>query len=203
MHDRGSGGAMAPLLARGDAVLIVDVQRDFLTGGALAVPHGDEVVPVFNDYIARAEEVGAAVFASRDWHPRDHCSFHAAGGPWPPHCVADTGGARFAPGLRLPADVTIVSKGTAPESDAYSAFTGTDLAQALRARGIRRLWIGGLATDYCVAATVLDALAAGFDVFLMEDAIRAVDVKAGDGDRAIARMRGAGALPVRYTGVTT
>jgi nicotinamidase/pyrazinamidase len=105
--------------------------------------------------------------------------------------------------LHLPPDVTIVSKGTARESDAYSAFTGTDLAQALRDRGIRRLWIGGLATDYCVAATVFDALAAGFEGFLLQDAIRAVDVKEGDGDRAIARMREAGAVPVRYTSVTT
>lgn len=181
---------------RNDALLIIDVQRDFLPGGALAVSSGDAVVAPLNQYILRAARQGVPVFASRDWHPRDHCSFKARGGPWPPHCVADTEGARFSPDLRLPADAVIVSKATKADADAYSAFQDTALASELRARGIRRLWIGGLATDYCVLETVLDARKAGFDVFVIADAIKPVEVKSGDGARALARMREAGAVLV-------
>jgi nicotinamidase/pyrazinamidase len=179
----------------GTALLIVDVQRDFLPGGALAVPAGDGVVPVLNRYIEAARRRGMRVFASRDWHPPAHCSFRAQGGPWPPHCIAGSSGAGFAPDLALPADVVIVSKATHEESDAYSAFAGTDLAARLRALGVRRLLVGGLATDYCVLRTVLDALAAGFEVRLLDDAIRAVNLRAGDGERAVREMREAGAVP--------
>lgn len=179
---------------RNDALLIVDVQRDFLPGGALAVPAGDGVVAPINEYVARAVRQGVPVFASRDWHPPNHCSFRDRGGLWPPHCVADTEGAQFSPGLKLPTDAVIVSKATDKDADAYSAFQGTDLVRDLRTRAIRRLWIGGLATDYCVLGTVLDARQAGFDVLVIEDAIRPVEVKPGDGARAIAQMREAGAV---------
>jgi nicotinamidase/pyrazinamidase len=177
------------------ALLVVDVQRDFLPGGALAVPRGDEIVGVLNDYIALARERGMPVLASRDWHPVRHCSFREQGGPWPPHCIAHTPGADFAPGLALPPDTIVVSKATREGADAYSAFAGTGLAERLRSMGIAGLLVGGLATDYCVLNTVRDALAAGFAVTLLTDAVRAVDVRPGDGARAEAEMRSAGAVP--------
>lgn len=177
----------------GDALLLVDVQRDFLPGGALGVPDGDAVIAPLNDYLARARRTGAAVVASRDWHPADHCSFHAQGGPWPSHCIAGTPGAELAPELRLPLQTRVVDKATRSDRDAYSAFQDTGLAQALKSRGIRRLAVGGLATDYCVLRTVLDALSAGFQVVVLEDAIRAVDVNPGDGEKAKEQMRRAGA----------
>ncbi len=186
------------LLDRGDALIVVDVQRDFLPGGSLAVPDGDQVVPVLNACLERFAELGLPVFATRDWHPPDHCSFVDQGGTWPPHCVRETPGAAFADDLQLADDVTIVSKATSPGADAYSGFEGTDLAERLAAAGARRTFIGGLATDYCVLATVRDALAAGFDVVVLEDAVRAVDVEPGDGDRALATMRELGAGFVDY-----
>jgi len=177
----------------GDALLIVDVQNDFLPGGALGVPDGDAVVPVLNSYLAAAHNAGIPVFASRDWHPADHCSFKAQGGIWPPHCMAGTPGAAFAPALELPAKAEVVSKAQTRDRDAYSAFEGTGLAQTLRGAGIRRLLIGGLATDYCVLNTVRDAIRNGFEVLLLTDAIRAVDVKPHDGDEALAEMLRLGA----------
>ena len=180
-----------------DALLIVDVQRDFLPGGNLAVPDGDAVIPVLNGYIERARQAGLPVYASRDWHPANHCSFKARGGLWSPHCVRDTAGAAFAPELALPADAIIVSKATREDADAYSAFGGTALAAQLRERGVKRLLVGGLATDYCVLNTVRDALKEGFEVILLADAIRAVDVNAGDGERAERAMREAGATPAQ------
>ena len=133
------------------------------------------------------------MFATRDWHPADHCSFQAQGGPWPPHCIAGTPGAEFAPGLRLPDGTVVVSKATTPERDAYSGFEGTDLEARLRRLGVKRLFVGGLATDYCVLNTVLDARARDFEVCLLADAIRAVDVHPGDGERAVERMQAADA----------
>lgn len=187
----------APEPQRGDALVIVDVQNDFLPGGALAVPHGDEVVPVLNRWIERFTARGLPVVATRDWHPPDHCSFRERGGPWPVHCVAGTEGAAFAPGLRLPADALVISKATEPDREAYSGFEGTDLAARLRGLGVRRLFVGGLATDYCVLSTVRDARREGFDVVLLEDAVRAVDVQPGDGARALEEMRRLGAGLVR------
>ena len=181
-----------------DALLIVDVQRDFLPGGALAVPEGDAVIPALNHYIARAALTGARVFATRDWHPPNHCSFQEQGGPWPRHCVAGTPGAQIAQGLHLPPDASIVDKATNPQSDAYSAFSGTALAEGLRECGVRRLAVGGLATDYCVLATVLDGLREGFEVCVLEDATRAVGVNPGEGAKALDAMRAAGARLVRH-----
>jgi nicotinamidase/pyrazinamidase len=184
-----------------DALLIVDVQRDFLPGGALAVPAGDEVVTVLNRYIALATRAGVPVYASRDWHPQGHVSFHVRGGPWPVHCVADSAGAAFAANLELPSDAIVVSKATTSDQDAYSAFAGTDLATALRAHGVTRLWIGGLATDYCVLNTVLDARREHFAVLFLEDASRPVEVRPGDGAQAVERMREAGAISVTLAAV--
>lgn len=172
----------------GDALLLVDVQNDFLPGGSLAVPCGDEVLPVLNRYIGGFMAQCLPVYATRDWHPTRHCSFRAQGGPWPPHCIADTHGAAFAAGLRLPPDATVISKATTEDQDAYSGFQGTDLDRRLRAANIRRLFVGGLATDYCVLNSVRDALRLGYAVMLLTDAIRAVDVQPGDGQRAEAEM---------------
>ncbi|MBX6421634.1 MAG: nicotinamidase [Nevskia sp.] len=177
----------------GDALLIVDVQNDFLPGGALAVPHGDQVVPSLNRYIARFRAAQLPVFATRDWHPPDHCSFRAQGGPWPAHCVAGTAGARFAAALELPASAQIVSKAQRPERDAYSGFEGTDLDARLRAAGVRRVFVGGLATEYCVLNTAKDALRHGYAVVLLLDAVRAIDAQPGAGARALEELRRLGA----------
>ena len=180
--------------AAGDALLLVDMQKDFLPGGALAVAGGDEIIPVLNRYLARFTALGLPVIATRDWHPADHCSFTAQGGPWPVHCVAGSPGAGFAEGLRLPASARIVSKATGSGQEAYSGFSGTDLDRYLRDQGVRRLFVGGLATDYCVLHTVKDALSLRYRVILLRDAMRAVDLRPGDGTRAEAGMRSAGAL---------
>ena len=175
-----------------DALIVVDVQRDFLPGGSLPVPDGDAVVTPINLLLRRFEKEDLPIFATRDWHPQDHCSFVDRGGSWPPHCVQDSTGSEFAPTLRLPNDATIVSKGTHPVADAYSGFDGTDLELRLKEAGVRRVIVGGLATDYCVLATVRDAVAAGFDVVVVDDAIRAVNVEARDGDTALKAMRDLG-----------
>ncbi len=190
-------GAMA-IDAKRDALVLVDVQNDFCPGGTLAVPDGDRVVPVLNRYAARFAAAGAPVFVSRDWHPARTKHFQAYGGDWPPHCVQGTPGAAFHPALTVPAGAVVVSKGMDPEQDAYSAFQAEDpggrpFGSVLDDRGVRRLHVGGLATDYCVKATVLDALRRGFEVLVLADAVRAVDVKPGDGERAMAEMREAGA----------
>jgi len=184
-------------LKSSDALVIVDVQNDFLPGGNLAVPSGDKVIPILNQYIDLFVARKFPVYATRDWHPDDHCSFKARGGTWPPHCIAGTSGANFAPDLNLPPNAIIVSKATSPERDAYSGFEQTRLAEDLRSRGIRRLFIGGLATDYCVLNTVRDALAHGFRVRLLRDAIRAINVSAGDEKVAIEEMVERGAQPIR------
>ncbi|MCY3698940.1 MAG: isochorismatase family protein [Gemmatimonadetes bacterium] len=179
---------------RGDALLVVDVQKDFLPGGALAVPDGDAVIPPLNEALRAFSEARLPIFATRDWHPPDHCSFVEQGGLWPLHCVAGTSGAAFPNSLRLPASAVVISKADDPAAEAYSAFSGTDLADRLADRGVGRVFAGGLATDYCVLRTVLDARAAGLDAVVLDDAVRAVDVETGDGARAIARMRAAGAV---------
>jgi nicotinamidase/pyrazinamidase len=168
-----------PRLSHGDALLIVDVQNDFCPGGALPIKEGDRVAPVLNRWIEAANGSGAVVAASRDWHPRGHASFEEQGGRWPIHCVENTWGADFHPSLNLPADALIISKGTGLATDNYSAFDGTDLSSRLKQRGARRVWIGGLAQEICVRATVLDALKAGFEVHLIQDAARPLDVQAG------------------------
>src|SRR5262249_12149340 len=134
----------------GDGLVVVDVQKDFLPGGSLAVSNGDQIVPVLNRYLAAFVRAGLPVFATRDWHPADHCSFRASGGPWPPHCVQESEGARFAPGLALPSSTVIVSKDTLREQNTYSGFEGGDLDRRLREQAVRRVFVGGLATDYCV-----------------------------------------------------
>lgn len=157
-----------------DALIIVDVQRDFTRGGALEVPKGDEVVPVLNKYIELFRKLKAPIIASRDWHPSNHRSFKPYGGKWPPHCIQNTKGAEFHPSLKLPNDAIIISKATEPDKEAYSAFEGTELLETLHKRGVRRVFIGGLATEFCVKSTVFDAVKLGFKVFLLIDAIRGI-----------------------------
>jgi nicotinamidase/pyrazinamidase len=180
------------------ALLVVDVQKDFCPGGALAVPGGDQVVPPLNHVAAMLAGHGRPVYASRDWHPRESAHFQPFGGIWPVHCVAGTEGAAFHPALRLPAGTLTISKGQASGEDGYSAFDGTTpdgrrLGDDLRQRGIDRLIVGGLATDYCVRASVLDALDAGLEVWVLADAIRGVEVEAGDSARAVDEMAARGA----------
>jgi nicotinamidase/pyrazinamidase len=185
------------------ALIIVDVQNDFCPGGALPVTDGDKVVPILNVYIKRFREAGAPVFATRDWHPNDHSSFKENGGIWPPHCVQGTSGAQFHPGLDISVGVEIVSKGTSPMDEAYSGFQGTDLASELKKKGIKTLYIGGLATDYCVKHTVLDAAKEGFLVFFLEDGSKGVEVNPGDSKKAIDDMISAGANKVVFSNFST
>jgi nicotinamidase/pyrazinamidase len=175
-----------------DAFLLVDAQVDFFPGGALPVPHGDAILPAVNTVLELCREEDIPVIASADWHPANHASFVAAGGPWPPHCVRGTAGASLHPALELPPVFTMVHKATRADTDAYSAFDGGTLAHILRERSIRRLLVGGLALDYCVKASCLDAVSSGFEVALLLPATRAVEVTPGDGDRALAKLEAHG-----------
>jgi nicotinamidase/pyrazinamidase len=190
------------------ALLIVDVQKDFCPGGALPVSDGDRVVPALNRHIADAMARGSLVYASRDWHPAVTRHFQPHGGPWPPHCVQDTDGAGFHGDLQLPGSVIVISKGQDPDSPGYSALEGytsqgRTLLSDLRERQIDHLDVGGLATDYCVKHSVLDALGSGFDVTVLADAIAGVDVQPGDSTRAIDDMRRAGAKILNCTPLHT
>jgi len=176
----------------GDALLVVDVQNDFLPGGALGIIGGDAIVPPLNRLLGAWRERDLPVYLSRDWHPIGHCSFASQGGPWPDHCVAGTFGAEFSRQLRIAPTDVVISKATRVDKDAYSALDGTPLAEALHGRGITRLFIGGLATDYCVRATGIDARAAGLDVVVLADAVCAVNIEPGDGDRALAELERTG-----------
>ncbi len=182
------------ILKNSDALLITDIQKDFLPGGALPVENGDEIIPVLNSYIKRFEGSKAHVLASRDWHPKNHVSFKTQGGLWSPHCVQETSGAKFSPNLKLPPHTVVISKATNPEKEVYSAFDGTSLDHDLRAMGVKRLFVGGLATDYCVLNTVVDARKLGFETVLLADATLGINVEPGDVDRAIETMLKKGSL---------
>jgi nicotinamidase/pyrazinamidase len=186
------------------ALVVVDVQNDFCPGGSLAVPDGDRVVPVVNRWIQHALAEGFLVAFTQDWHPQNHVSFAARGGPWPPHCVQGTSGSALHPGLMLPPGAARFHKGYDPDVDAYSGFagrladgdaawpTGPRLLEWLAGRGVSRVVVMGLATDYCVRATALDAREAGLQAVLDPTACRAVDVQPGDGDAALAELAAAG-----------
>jgi nicotinamidase/pyrazinamidase len=199
-----NGGAMkdttdkAFVLDDGDALVIVDVQNDFIPGGALAVPEGNRVVAPLNKAIKIFQTCNLPVFLTRDWHPKKHCSFREFRGPWPPHCVQDTKGAEFVSDLQVDDRSTIITKGVAFEPDEYSGFQGVDekgtcLDMCLKNLGIERIFVGGLATDYCVLNTVLDGLSLQYDVFIFTDGIRAVNVKPDDGEMALKEMTRKGA----------
>lgn len=178
------------LLHSRDALLVIDVQNDFCPGGALPIADGDRVVVVVNRWLAAAQRRGVPVYASRDWHPAGHVSFVERGGPWPPHCLQDSDGARFHPGLALPPDTVVVTKGTRFDQDQNSAFDQTGLATRLRQDGIGRLWLAGLAEDVCVRATALDARREGFEVSLIATATRPVTAKGGHDARRAMRAAG-------------
>lgn len=180
-------------LGESDALIIVDVQNDFCPGGSLAVNGGDEVATTMSGLATHFRINGARVFATQDWHPENHSSFKDQGGPWPPHCVQGSGGADFHENLQLPIGTSIVRKGANPEVDAYSGFLDSNLEEQLRRTEIKRLFVGGLATDYCVLNTVMDARGLEFEVFLIEDAIAAVNVEPEDGANAVQKMKDTGA----------
>ena len=171
-----------------EALIVVDVQNDFCPGGALAVPDGDAVL----DDINRMASEASFVVATRDWHPADHGSFAAQGGPWPVHCVGGTPGASLHPGIDEGLIDAVVDKGRAPDREGYSGFEDTELERLLRERGVDTVDVAGLALDYCVKATALDARRAGFSVIVHRGATRAVEVSPGDGERAVAELRAAG-----------
>ena len=189
-------------IADTDALIVVDVQQDFCPGGSLAVAEGDQVVAPINQLAPRFSTV---VF-TRDWHPADHCSFadtpEFVDGSWPPHCVRDTPGAAFHEALSVPDDALIISKATESDKEAYSGFDGTALVDTLRAKGVTRVYVCGLATDYCDKATALDAIKAGFEVFLIEDACRAVDIPPGSATQALDEMQAAGVRLVQSGDLT-
>ncbi len=172
-----------------DALIVVDVQNDFCAGGALAVPGGDDVVEVINWLMPRFTHVVGTL----DWHPPDHSSFKEHGGTWPVHCVQGTKGAETHPGLDATRIQHFAKAGTKVDIDGYSGFVDTDLEDVLRERGVKRVFVTGLATDYCVKHTALDAARLGFETVVVTDAVRAVDVEEGDGDRALGEMADAGA----------
>jgi nicotinamidase/pyrazinamidase len=175
------------------ALIVVDVQNDFCPGGSLAVTNGDEVVAPLNNLIKEFLDRGEPVYKTRDWHPAQTKHFAAYGGTWPVHCVQGTRGAEFHPDLSDDPRITIISKGIDESADGYSGFDGTNLADLLREEGVEEVWVGGLATDYCVKHTVLDAVKEGFEVKAIADAMRAVNVNSDDGRTAIEQMKAAGA----------
>ena len=174
------------------ALIIVDVQNDFCPGGALPVPDGDLVVPVLNGYQEKFLWAGGTIVFTRDWHPANHSSFREFGGTWPVHCVQNTSGAQFHPDLQFPNVAILVSKATEPEKEAYSGFEGTRLSEILKQLDIESIFVGGLATDYCVKNTALDGVKNGFTVYFLEDASRGVNVQPDDSQKAIEEMRAAG-----------
>lgn len=190
-------------MKKGKALLVVDVQNDFCPGGSLAVPKGDRVVSVLNQYIQAFVENDLMIFASRDWHPQETSHFKDFGGPWPAHCVQDTQGAAFHPCLELTEKTVVISKGMDPEGNSYSAFQGinaegTAFADLLKNSGVEEIFIGGLATDYCVKSSCLDALQQGFKVHLLMDAIQGVNINPDDSQKAIDEMIANGARKVTY-----
>jgi len=180
-----------------DALLIADIQNDFLPGGALGIRGGNEIIPVLMSYIRRFQIHHLPIVLTRDWHPPNHCSFHSQGGLWPAHCVAGSPGSLPPPTFDAPASAVIIYKAIDRDQEAYSAFQSTALDRHLRALGIRRLFIGGLATDYCVVNTVTDALTLGYAVCLLIDGIKAVNLQPDDGRRAEQDMIRLGAIPVQ------
>jgi nicotinamidase/pyrazinamidase len=180
-----------------DALLIADIQNDFLPGGALGIRGGEEILPILEDYIRRFHRCGHPIILTRDWHPHDHCSFVPRGGVWPVHCVAGSPGSLPPTSFPTPGSAIIIYKATDRNQESYSAFQNTSLDRQLRDLAIRRLFVGGLATDYCVLNTVKDARKEGYDVCLLMDGIKAVNLFPNDGRRAEEEMINLGAVPVR------
>ncbi|ACS33637.1 nicotinamidase [Thermococcus gammatolerans] len=171
-----------------EALIVVDMQRDFMPGGALPVPEGDKIIPIVNECVRKFRERGALIVATRDWHPENHISFREQGGPWPRHCVQNTPGAEFV--VELPEDAVIISKATEPDKEAYSGFEGTNLAEILMEKGVKRVYVCGVATEYCVKATALDAVKHGFETYLLTDAIKGINPE--DERKALEELQRAG-----------
>jgi nicotinamidase/pyrazinamidase len=189
------------------ALLVVDIQNDFCPGGALSVPGGDKIIPVLNKYIKLFSKKGFPVFASRDWHPKKTKHFKKHGGVWPSHCVHGTKGAAFHPKLKLPKNAIMLYKGMDPKKDSYScfhAYNSDDVRfnKVLRNMGIKEIFIGGLATDYCVRWTAKDALKRGYKIRVLLDAVKGVDLKAGDSQKALKEITRRGAKKVTYQKVS-
>jgi len=175
------------------ALIVVDVQNDFCPGGSLAVDHGDQVIAPLNSLIRQFLDRDEPVYKTRDWHPPQANHFAAYGGLWPFHCIQNTPGAEFHPDLIDDPRITVISKGIDDSADGYSGFDGTNLTELLREAGVQEIWVGGLATDYCVKATVIDGVRRGFKVKALADAMRAVNVNPGDGASAVEQMKAVGA----------
>ncbi len=196
LNKQSEGGPIGkvPRPDRESLLLLVHPQNDFCPGGALPVPGGDEIIPLINKYIQHFVSQGSSLVATRDWHPANHCSFVEQGGPWPPHCIQGSRGAQFHPDLRLPPGMMIVSGATNPKQEAYSGFDGTSLEERLEDLGVNTLYVVGLATDYCVKQTVLDACKLGFRVVILEDAVRGINIKPGDSQTAISETVAVGSM---------
>ena len=175
------------------ALIVGDVQNDFCPGGALQVKDGDLIIPACNKYIEMFEKKGLTIYYIMDWHPPNHCSFKINGGIWPVHCVQESTGASFHPDLKIAANACIIQKGTDPIKEAYSSFEQTELHANLQKDGIHTLYIAGLATDYCVKNTVIDACHHGYKVIVLLDAVKGVEVNIGDSARALKMMKDVGA----------
>ena len=175
------------------ALIVVDIQRDFCPGGSLPVTNGDKIIPAVNRLVHKFEKTGLPIFFTRDWHPSNHVSFKANGGPWPPHCVQGTPGANFHPSLAIPKGAQVIDKGTLQTEDAYSGFQGTQLAHELQGHHVNQIYVVGLATDYCVKNTVLDGAANGFETYVVADCIKGVNLKRTDSATALRTMLSRGA----------
>jgi nicotinamidase/pyrazinamidase len=181
-----------------DALLLADIQNDFLPGGALGISGGDTIIPTLLNYTCIFRTHSLPIFLTRDWHPPNHCSFQSQGGPWPVHCVAGSPGSLPPSSFSTPPSAVVIYKAVDRDQEAYSAFENTRLDRQLRALNVQRLFIGGLATDYCVLNSVKDARSLGYDVCLLVDGIKAVNLEPDDGRRAEEEMIALGAVPVRW-----
>ena len=183
------------------ALIVVDLQNDFCPGGSLAVPDGGQIIPVVQEYVDAFTAQGLPVIFTRDFHPANHVSFAQQGGPWPPHCVQDTPGVEYHPGIKIPPQAYHIIKGFHPDIDAYSGFEGElkdaanplTLDKLLRSLSVREVYVAGLATDYCVRATALDGLKLGYRVVVIEDGVRGVNVNSDDSAKALQDLRQRGA----------
>lgn len=190
-----------------DALIVVDMQNDFMPGGALPVPNALTIIPSVNRYVELFEEKKATIVFTRDWHPEDHISFRSRGGPWPPHCIQNTQGAELHPALRIPRTAVVVSKAFREDEEAYSGFKGVeleskrDLHTILRGREVRRVFVAGVATEYCVRATALDAVDLGYQVFLLIDSVKGIDRPPGSEKRAIDEMLERGVVAITLSDI--
>ncbi|MDK6028130.1 nicotinamidase [Ignisphaera sp. 4213-co] len=184
-----------------DALIIVDMQNDFMPGGTLPVPNALTIISAINKYIELFEKSNALIVATRDWHPPNHISFNTRGGPWPPHCIQNTWGAEFHKDLKLPRNTIVISKAFKEDKEAYSGFEDTELDNTLKSRNIKRLFIAGVATEYCVKATAEDGVKLGYQVFLLEDAIKGIDSPPGSEEKAIEDLMNKGVVAIKINDV--